>query len=129
MDIKWEAHAATVAKMREHLMVLEDQITMLKASAGAAEPWQKNVIVRIEPYLTALAKDNEAVIDEMDAHPSLFGTPAANAYLDANANSAAYLAGLIANFVDSGSIREKIQDYDQPEDTCSLMGEAAGAIR
>jgi hypothetical protein len=128
-DLKWEAHAATLAKMREHLTILEDQVTTLKALAGAAEPWQKTVIVRIEPYLTALAKDNEAVIDEMDAHPSLFGTPAANAYLDANANSAAYLADLIASLVDSGSIREKIQDYDQPEDTCGLMGEAARAIR
>ena len=32
-------------------------------------------------------------------------------------DSAAYLEGLIVNFVNNGAIRQKMQDYDQPEDT------------
>ena len=124
MDIQWEAHAAAIAQIREHGMAMKRQVIELKAAEGTAEPWQKNVIDRIEPYLAEMAKDNEAILKEMDAHPSLFGTPAWNAYLQANADSATYLSGLIVNLVNNGAMRQKMQDYDQPEDTCGLSGVA-----
>lgn len=125
-SIPWGEHAAEIAQIKEHVMALNRQATELKAAQGTAEPWQKNVIDRIDPYLAEMAKDNEAVLDEMDAHPSLFGTPAWNAYVQANASSAAYLEGLIVNFVNNGGIRQKMQDYDQPEDTCGLSGVERG---
>ena len=103
-------------------MAMNRRVTELKAAEGGAEPWQKNVIDRIEPYLAEMAKDNEAAIDEVNEHPSLFGTPAWNAYLQANADSATYLAGLIVNYVNNGEMRQKMQDYDQPEDTCGVHG-------
>jgi hypothetical protein len=121
-DIPWEAHAAAIAQIREHGMAMNQQAIELKAAEGTADPWQKNVIDRIEPYLAEMAKDNEAAIEEMNEHPSLFGTPAWNAYLQANADSATYLAGLISNYVNNGAMRQKMQDYDQPEDTCGLSG-------
>lgn len=124
MSVKWEAHAAAIAQITEHVMAMNGQAIELKAAQGTAEPWQKNVIHRIEPYLAEMAKDNEAVIDEMNQHPSLFGTPAWNAYLQANADSATYLASLIVNAVNNGAIRQKMQDYDQPADTCGLSGVA-----
>jgi len=124
MGMKWEAHVAAIAEIREHVMAMKQQAIELKAAQGTAEPWQISVIHRIEPYLAEMAKDNEAVIDEMNAHPSLFGTPAWNAYLQANADSATYLASLIVNAVNNGAIRQKMQDYDQPADTCGLSGVA-----
>lgn len=120
MGMKWAAHDAAVAQMREHVMAMKQQAVELKAAGGSAEPWQKNVIDRIEPYLAEMAKDNEAVIEEMNEHPSMFGTPAWNAYLQANADSATYLASLVVNAVNTGALRQKMQDYDQPEDTCGL---------
>jgi hypothetical protein len=124
MDAKWGAHAAEIAQIREHAMTMNQQAIELKAAQGTAEPWQKNVIDRIQAYLAEIAQDNEAVIDQMNQHPSLFGTPAWNAYLQANADSATYLASLIVNAVNSGAMRQKMQDYDQPEDTCGLDGVA-----
>lgn len=124
MAIPWGSHAAAIGQIREHVMAMNRQVMELKAAEGSAEPWQKNVINRIEPYLAEMAKSNEAVIDEMNEHPSLFGTPAWNAYLQANADSAVYLAGMIVNLVNNGALRQKIQDYDQPEDTCRLSGAA-----
>ncbi len=124
MGLNWEAHAAAIAQIREHVMAMKQQAIELKAAQGMAEPWQKNAIGRIEPYLAEMAKDNEAVIDEMNEHPSMFGTPAWNAYLQANADSATYLAGLIVNAVNNGALRQKMQNYDQPEDTCGLSGAA-----
>jgi hypothetical protein len=124
MGMKWGTHAGAIAEVREHVMAMKQQAIELKAAQGTAEPWQINVIHRIEPYLAEMAKDNEAVIAEMNAHPSLFGTPAWNAYLQANADSATYLASLIVNAVNNGAIRQKMQDYDQPADTCGLSGVA-----
>jgi hypothetical protein len=126
MAVPWADHAAAIGQIREHVMAMNRQVTELKAVEGGAEPWQKNVIDRIEPYLAEMAKDNEAVVDEMNEHPSLFGTPAWNAYLQANADSATYLAGIIVNLVNNGATRQKMQDYDQPEDTCGLSGVANG---
>jgi len=125
--IQWGAHAAAIAQMREHVMAMNQQAIELKAAQGTAEPWQKNVIDRIEPYLAEMAKNNETVIDEMNEHPSLFGTPAWNAYLQANADSATYLASLVVNSVNNGALRQKMQDYDQPADTCGLSGVAEKA--
>jgi hypothetical protein len=122
MAVPWGDHAATVGQIREHVMAMNRQVTELKAAEGGAEPWQKNVIDRIEPYLAEMANNNEAAIDQMNERPSLFGTPAWNAYLQANADSATYLAGLIANYVNNGAMRQKMQDYDQPENTCGLGG-------
>jgi hypothetical protein len=122
LDIKWEAHAGTVAQMREHVVAMNEVASELKALEETATPWEKTVIDRIEPYMTELAADNEAVMDEFDAHSSLFGTPASSAYLKANFDSATYLSALVVNFVENGTLRQVIQDYDETEDSCGLMG-------
>jgi hypothetical protein len=129
MAVPWGDHAAAIGQIREHVLAMNRQVAELKAAEGGAEPWQKNVIERIEPYLAEIAQNNQAAIDEMNQHPSLFGTPAWNAYLQANADSATYLAGLIANYVNNGAMRQKMQDYDQPEDTCGLSGVAGTETR
>lgn len=113
LNIKWEAHAGAVAKMREHVMAMNKEVAKLKAMEGTAEPWEQGVIDRIEPYMTALAADNEAVMDEFDAYPRLFGMQASSAYLEANANAATHLSGLILNFVENGTLRQVIQGYNQ----------------
>jgi hypothetical protein len=110
LDIKWEAHAGAVAQMREHVMALNEEIAGLKAAEGAVEPWQKEVIARITPYMAELASDNEAILDQFEAHPSLFGTPASSGYLAANVASATYLSALIVNFVENGTLRQVIEN-------------------
>jgi len=124
LDIKWEAHAGAVAKMREHVMAMNEVVAKLKAGEATAEPWEQGVIERIEPYMTELAADNEAAMDKFDEHPSLFGTQASNAYLEANVDSATHLAALVANFVENGTLRQVIEDYDVSEDSCGLIGAA-----
>lgn len=110
LDVQWEAHAASVAQMKEHVVAMNEEVAELKAVQNAAEPWERSVIERIEPYMAELAADNEAVLDEFDAHPSLFGTPAATAYLKANVSSATYLSALVVNFLENGTLRQMMQD-------------------
>jgi len=122
LDIKWEAHAATVAQMKEHAATMKAMVDQLKIAEATAVPWEKAVIDRVGPYMTALAEDNEATIFEFDNHASLFGTPAAKAYLAANAQSAAYLSALVQNFIENGTLRQTIEDYNEEEDSCGLLG-------
>lgn len=122
LDIKWEAHAATVGKMRDHVAAMQEMVDQLKTMEATAVPWEKTVIDRIGPYMAALAADNNDVMNEFDDHPSLFGTTAAKAYLAANAESAAYLSALVVNFMENGTLRQTIQDYDEQEDSCKLIG-------
>jgi hypothetical protein len=122
LDIKWEAHCGAVAKMREHVAAMNGMVEQLKAAEATAVPWEKAVIDRVGPYMTALATDNEDVMDEFDLHPSLFGTAAAKAYLAANAESTTYLSALVKNVMENGTLRQTIQDYDEQEDGCGLIG-------
>ena len=110
--------------MREHVMAMNEEVAELQALKGTAEPWEQAVIDRIEPYMTELATDNESIMDAFDTHPSLFGTPASGAFLEANVDSATYLSALIVNFVENGTLRQTIQEYDKPEDSCGLVGVA-----
>jgi hypothetical protein len=128
LDIKWEAHAGAVAKIREHVVAMNEVVAKLKAAESTAEPWEQSVIHRIEPYMTALAADNEAAMDKFDEHPSLFGTQASNAYLEANVDSATHLSALVVTFVENGTLRQVIQDYEESEDSCGLIGVAHQAF-
>ncbi len=122
MDVKWEAHAASVAQMRGHIAAMNAMVDELKTAEITTAPWEKTLIDRVGPFMEALAMDNENAIDQFDEHPSLFGTPAAKAYLAANAESATYLTALVQNFLENGTLRQTIQDYDEPEDSCSSIG-------
>jgi hypothetical protein len=122
LDIKWEAHCGAVAKMREHVVAMKEMVDNLKAAEADAVPWERAVIDRVGPYMSALASDNQDVIDEFDQHPSLFGTAAAKAYLAANTESTLYLSALVQNFMENATLRQTIQDYDEPEDSCGLTG-------
>ena len=122
LDIKWQAHCSSVAKMRDHVAVMKEMVDELKAARATAVPWERTVIDRVGPYMSALATDNEEVISEFDEHPSLFGTVAAKAYLAANAESTTFLSALVQNFMENATLRQVIQDYDEPKDSCNLTG-------
>ncbi len=119
---KWEGHMIAVEQFKEHIYAFSGQATKLKAAASAAAPWQKAVIDQVAPYMTAMAADTEGVIDELEVHPSLLGTPECDVYLAANAAYASNMAGLIANIVDYGRLREMMRQYDGPEESCRLNG-------
>jgi len=124
LDIKWEAHANAVAQMRRRVVAMLAMVDELKAAEDTADPWERTVIDRVGPYLTALATDNEDAIDRFDEHPSLFGTAASKAYLAANSESATYLSALVQNFIENATLRQTIQDYGEQEDGCALNGPA-----
>jgi len=108
MNVSWESHAAAVAQIREHINALGRQVTKLNEAKGAASPWQRVAIDRIQPFLDELGGYTAAVIDHLS------GTPRHNIaeykdYLEANADYATDLAAMIADFVNYGNAKQRME--------------------
>jgi len=105
----WQSHAAAIAQIKEHFNALSGQVTKLKAARDTASPWQKVAIDRIDPPMEEMAGYTEAVIEHLNKHPERFNTPEYKDYLEANADYSGDLAAMIANFVDYGSTKDRLQ--------------------
>jgi len=108
MNVSWESHAAAINQIREHVNALGRQVTKLNGAKGAASPWQKIAIDRINPYLDELGGYTAAVIDHLN------GTPRHNMeeykdYLEANVDYSSDLAAMIADFVDYGNAKQRME--------------------
>jgi hypothetical protein len=108
MDVSWESHAIAINQIREHVNALGRQVTKLNEAKGAASPWQRTAIDRIQPFLDELGGYTSAVIDHLN------GTPRHNIaeykdYLEANADYATDLAAMIADFVNYGNTKQRLE--------------------
>lgn len=108
-DLDWQVHAAAIGKIKEHFNELSRQVTKLKAERSAASPWQRQAIDQIDPYLDELVGYTSAVIENINKNPALLRTPEYKDYLEANADYASDLAAMIANFVEYGRTKERLQ--------------------
>ncbi len=109
VDATWQSHGAAIAQIKEHFNTLSGQVTKLKAARNTASPWQKVAIDRIDPYLDEMVGYTEAVIEQLNKHPERFNTPEYKDYLEANADYSGDLAAMIANFVDYGRTKDRLQ--------------------
>jgi hypothetical protein len=108
MDLSWESHAVAINQIKDDVNTLGRQVDKLKAARGEASPWQKTAIDRIQPFLDELGGYTDAVIDHLN------GTPKHNIaeykdYLEANADYATDLAAVIADFVNYGNTKQKLE--------------------
>ncbi len=82
---------------------------MTTTAKNSASPWQKTVIDRIDPFLAEMEGYTEAVTENLNKHPERLRTPEYKDYLEANADYAGDLAGMIADFVDYGRTKDRLQ--------------------
>jgi hypothetical protein len=101
-----QAHSAALNTIRDHANALGKQAQKLKEVKPSASPWQKIAIDRIEPYLDEMTGYITAAIEHVNdkQHTVL----EYNDYLEANADYATDLANMIANFVDYGKARQRV---------------------
>ena len=108
MNVTWEGHAAAINQIKEHVNALGRQVAKLKDARSSASPWQKTAIDRIDPYLDELGGYTSAVIEHLRGEPKR--APAEyKDYLEANADYASDLAAMIADFVDYGRTKERLE--------------------
>lgn len=109
MNVSWESHAAAINQIKDHINALEKQAAKLKAAKGTGSPWQQTAIDRITPFLDELNGYTYAVIEHINGETK--HTPAEyKDYLEANADYATDLAAMIADFVDFGKTKDRMQN-------------------
>ena len=106
MNVSWQNHATAINQVRDHINALGQQVTKLRAARENAAPWQKTAIDRINPFLDELGGYTAAVIEHINGDKK-HTIAAYNDYLQANADYAADLASMIADFVDYGNSRQR----------------------
>lgn len=108
MNVSWESHALAISQMREHMNELGRQVAKLKDAREGASPWQKTAIDRINPYLDELGGYTSAVIEHVSGTAK--HTPEEyKDYLEANADYSADLAAMIADFVNYGKTKHRME--------------------
>ena len=85
------------------------QLTKLDEARNTASAWQKTAIDRIAPLLKELASDTTAVIERLNNNPKALNTDEYKDYLGANSDDAAHLASLIADFLDYGRTKRRLE--------------------
>jgi len=108
MTLSLDAHKAAITQMREHVNALGRQVAKLKAARGEASPWQKTAIDRISPFLDELANYTYAVMDRLNGEQRTSMAEYTD-YLEANADYATDLAAMIADFVDYGKAKQRME--------------------
>jgi len=108
MDVSWESHAAAINQIKEHVNTLARQGAKLKELRGAASPWQKTAIDRIEPFLDELGGYTTAALEHIKSHDQ-HTMAEYNDYLEANADYASDLAAMIGQFVDYGKAKQRME--------------------
>jgi hypothetical protein len=112
-NVSWETHAVTINQIRDHVNALEKHEAVLKDARGAASPWQRTAIDRIVPYLDELEGYTSAIIERINDQPKRLFTPEYKDFLEANADYATDLAAMIADFVDYGKTKERLESLSK----------------
>ena len=107
MNVSRESHAEAINQIKDHVNALIRQSAKLRDAKAKAEPWQKQVIDRINPYLDELTGYTEAVIEHLSGEKK-HNFAEYQDYLEANADYSADLAAMIANVVDYGKARNRV---------------------
>lgn len=109
MNVSWASHAAAINQIQGHVNALKDQESRLKDARNEASPWQRTAIDRIVPYLDELEDYTSAIIEHLHQQPAQLFTDEYRDFLEANADYAKDLAGMIADFVDYGKTRDRLE--------------------
>ncbi len=108
MTVSRETQAAMINQIRDHINALVQTENKLQAAREDAPAWQQRVIVRIVPFLDELNGYTSAVIEHLngDTHHNFAEY---KDYLEANADYATDLAKMIADFVDYGRTKDRLE--------------------
>ncbi len=104
-NTSWEVHAAAVGPMKEHINAAGRTLAKLEDARKAASPWQSTAIIRIGPLLQEIALNTETVIGYLNKNPQRLFKSEYREYLEANADVAEKLSGLVAYLVNYGHTR------------------------
>lgn len=108
MNVSMESHAVAINQIKDHVNALSRQVAKLNEAKGAASPWQKTAIDRIQPFLDELGGYTSAAIEYINGEPQ-HSLAEYKDYLEANADYSGDLAAMISDFVDYGRTKQRLE--------------------
>lgn len=108
-NVTWQSHAAAVSQMKEHINAAGRTLAKLDDARKTASPWQATAIDRIKPLLKEIATNTENVIAYINKNPARLSTNEYRDYIESNSDEASALAGLIADFVNYGNTKNRLE--------------------
>jgi hypothetical protein len=108
MDLSWESHKVAINQIKDHVNALGKQVAKLKAAEVSASPLQATAIDRINPYLDEMVGYTTAVIEHLNGDKR-HNFAEYKDYLEANADYSADLASMVADFVDYGNAKHRVE--------------------
>lgn len=109
MNVSWESHKVAINQIMHHVNALRREVEKLNEVKATASPWQKAAIDRITPFLDELEGYTLAIIEHLKGETT-HTLAEYKDYLEANADYSSDLAAMIANFVDYGKSKERMQN-------------------
>jgi plasmid replication initiation protein len=108
MKVSAESQAAAINQIKNHIDALRNQTAKLLEAKEEASPWQRAAIDRITPFLDELDGYTLAIIEHLNGQPK-HNFAEYQDYLEANADYSADLAAMIADYVDYGKTKDRMQ--------------------
>jgi len=108
MNVGWESHKVAINQIKDHVNDLLRQVNKLNAAKAMASPWQKAAIEKITPFLDEMEGYTLAIIEHLNGENKRTIAEYKD-YLEANADYSSDLAAMIANYVDYGKSKERVQ--------------------
>jgi N-acyl-D-aspartate/D-glutamate deacylase len=108
-NANWESHSAAVNQMKEHINAAGRTLKKLEDAQHTASPWQATAIDRIKPLLKEIASNTSTVIQYISKKPERLSTNEFMDYIRTNSDVADRLAGLVADFVDYGITKSRLE--------------------
>lgn len=109
MTSDWESHSVVVTQMKEHINAAGKTLAKLEELRDGASPWQQTAIDRIKPLLKEIAANTNTVIQFINQKPRRLFTTEYKDYIEANADNADRLSRLVADFVDYGNTKNRLE--------------------
>ena len=108
MKVSAESQAVAINQINDHINALRRQTAKLQEVKGEASPWQRAAIDRITPFLDELEGYTLAIIEHLNGQPKHTFAEYQD-YLEANADYSSDLAAMIADYVDYGKTKDRLQ--------------------
>lgn len=106
---EWQSHGLAVERIKAHVNEAGRIVAKLDEARGSASPWQAIAIDRIKPLLKEIAANTTTVIEHINKNPKHLFAPEYKDYLEANADAADRLSRLVADFVDYGNTKNRLE--------------------
>ena len=115
--LSWQTHSTALEKIKADVNALQENMRGLQSHRTVASPWQQEAIDRITGLANDLATNMNASIARLNKSKSRPTAPPYPEYLKANTRIASDLADEIADTIDYGQNKAKLDSLGQQLDS------------